>query len=73
MEYRIDLGETGVQRLYILVERGNDSLVGLLLRVYLGETGIGLRRTNDRVSALKSSAPRRLSFELELKLGDLFP
>ena len=53
------------------MERGDGLLVGLLLRVQLCETDIGLR--DQRLClGLEVVGPEALEFELELKLGDLF-
>ena len=55
------------QRLLVLIERGNGLLVGLLLRVQPGETGIGLR--DQRLGlGLEVVGPEALEFELELQL-----
>ena len=72
LEHRIDLDKPGVQRLLVLIERGNGLLVGLLLRVQPGETGIGLR--DQRLGlGLEVVGPEALEFELELQALRPFP
>ena len=64
LDHRISPSHAGAQRLRVLAERGDGLLVGLLLRSPDLATRTSACAISACVSALKSSAPRRLSSSL---------